>query len=299
MNKKKRLIKLFIYLFIYLALPYVMKYIITYVVPYGVLNYGIISSETTVGLLYYLIIILFRVGIIVSVILLVVGLFKILFNKPIKKVFLKTLKIFSYIYISLFFAIYVLIGNTKYTNIIIPKPVLYLYPKVETNISVKVEKPELLITTYPKYNDGWNVKVESDGDMHDKDNKYYYGLYWIEKKITNENFETGFYVEKEDAINFLEEKLSYIGLNDRERNEFIMYWLPILEDNKKSIINFDLTEEIENTNKLIIEPKPDSLLRVHMNVKKVNKKINIKEQELKSFNRTGYSAVEWGGSIIN
>ena len=48
-------------------------------------------------------------------------------------------------------------------------------------------------------------------------------------------------------------------------------------------------------NKLIIEPKSDSLLRVSIHIKKVNEKLNIKEQKLESFNRHGFTAVEWGG----
>ena len=178
------------------------------------------------------------------------------------------------------------------------KPILYLYPEKEMDISVKVKKPELLKTTYPKYNDGWNVKVKPNGDMKDEDGKYYYALYWDEDNNTKEEFKEGFYVTKENASEFLEEKLDYIGLNEKEKNEFIMYWLPILEKNGKNIVRFSFTEELQEKNEIIIEPKPDSLLRVHINIKKVNKKVNIKEQKIKPFNREGYSAVEWGGRII-
>lgn len=107
----------------------------------------------------------------------------------------------------------------------------------------------------------------------------------------------GFYVTKDSAIDFLEDKLSIIGLNDREKNEFIMYWLPILENNGKSLVYFELTSEREKSNKLIIEPKPDSLLRINMHIKKVSRKINIKEQNLVSFDRKGFVAVEWGGTM--
>ena len=74
-----------------------------------------------------------------------------------------------------------------------------------------------------------------------------------------------------------------------------MYWLPILENNKQSLVYFELTEERELNNKLIIEPTPDSLLRVNIHIKRVNKKINIKEQQLESFERVGFTAIEWGG----
>ena len=175
------------------------------------------------------------------------------------------------------------------------KPVLYLYPTKETNVTVKFEKPELLTTTYPKYINSWNVKVSPNGDMYDKDGKYYYALYWDEKRYSETDFKEGFYVEGKDAIKFLEEKLTIIGLSDKERNEFIMYWLPIMEANKKNLVYFELTKERENSNKLIITPKPDSLLRVSIHIKKVNEKVNIKEQKLTTFNRNGFVAVEWGG----
>ena len=175
------------------------------------------------------------------------------------------------------------------------KPVLYLYPEKETNVIVKFEKPNLLTTTYPKYINSWNVLVKPNGDMKDCDGKYYYALYWDEKRYNEVSFDEGFYVEGKDAIKFLEEKLTIIGLNDKERNEFIMYWLPILEKNEKNLVYFELTEERELGNKLIITPKPDSLLRVSVHIKKVNEKINIKEQKLPTFKRVGFTAVEWGG----
>ena len=177
------------------------------------------------------------------------------------------------------------------------KPVLYLYPKKETNVKVTFEKPEMLTTTYPKYINSWDVKVKPNGDMYDKNGKYYYALYWEEKKNHEVSFNEGFYVTKDNAITFLEEKLTTIGLNAKERNEFIMYWLPILEKNGQSLVYFELTEERNQYSPINISPAPDSLLRIAMHVKKVDKKVDIKEQKLKTFKRTGFVAVEWGGVI--
>ena len=176
------------------------------------------------------------------------------------------------------------------------KPILYLYPEKEMNITVNFDKEELLTTTYPKFNNEWNVLVKPDGSIYEN-GKYYYALYWEENRIKNCDFKDGFYVEKDNAIKFLEDKLTTIGLNDKERNEFIMYWLPKLEENGKSIVHFDLTDELQKENEMIINPKPDSILRVHINIKKVNNKTNIKEQKLPTFKRSGYTAIEWGGTI--
>ena len=65
----------------------------------------------------------------------------------------------------------------------------------------------------------------------------------------------------------------------KEKNEFIMYWLPKLEKNEHNLVYFELTEERQKNNELIIEPKPDSLLRMAIHVKKINGKQTIKEQK--------------------
>jgi len=179
------------------------------------------------------------------------------------------------------------------------KPVLYLYPEKETKVTVRFAHPEYLTTTYPKFNTSWEVVAKPNGDLYDVNGKYYYGLYWEENTNRIVTFDKGFYVTKENAIDFLEEKLTIIGLNDRERNEFIMYWLPILEKNDKNLVYFELTEERESFNRLEINPKPDSLLRVAIHVKKINAEVVIEEQKIPTFKRTGFTAVEWGGVLYN
>lgn len=176
----------------------------------------------------------------------------------------------------------------------IDKPVLYLYPDEDMIVSVNFEHPEYIKISYPKYDNGWQVAVKTNGDIYYND-RYYYALYWDEINQNKVDFDTGFYVEATDAINFLEEKLAIIGLTQREANEFIMYWLPVLEENKKSLVYFELTEERESYNKLIITPEPDSILRVAIHVKKVNKKVDVEEQNLPTFERHGFTVVEWGG----
>ena len=111
------------------------------------------------------------------------------------------------------------------------------------------------------------------------------------------DFSTGFYVNGNNAIKKLKEKLDYIGLNNREANEFIMYWLPILESNKHSLVYFELTDERESNNKLIINPKPDSILRINMHIKKIYDIMSIEDQKLEKFERTGFTVVEWAGTI--
>ena len=44
--------------------------------------------------------------------------------------------------------------------------------------------------------------------------------------------------------------------------------------------------------------KPDSLIRVLMEYKPLDKYIDVKEQELSTPARTGFVVVEWGGAEI-
>ncbi len=175
------------------------------------------------------------------------------------------------------------------------KPVLYLYPTMPMMIRVQFQNPNSLTTTYPKYEDCWNVFAKPNGDLYTLDSKYYYALYWEEQANHSVDFREGFYVTKESAIPFLEEKLTMIGLNDRERNEFIMYWLPVLEQNEQSLVYFELTREREFYSPLLISPKPTSLLRISMHVKKVDGYTPIRPQQFLKFDRKGFTAVEWGG----
>ena len=178
------------------------------------------------------------------------------------------------------------------------KPIIYIYPEEDMDVEVTVSNPEKFTVTYPKYEDGWKVKALTDGTLIDKNNKKYYALYWEGNGDKDNINKDGFVVKGEDSASFLEEKLEILGLNYKERNEFIMYWLPKLESNKYNYIRFKTREEIDNNMKLNINPEPDTLIRVMMEYKGLDKKIKVKEQSLTKVERKGYTVVEWGGTEI-
>ena len=177
------------------------------------------------------------------------------------------------------------------------KPIIYIYPETETAVQVSVAYPEKLSCVYPEYDDGWEVIAKPNGDLVDtKTGRNLYCLYWEGNQKQEYKFEDGFVVAGEDSAKFLEEKLAILGLTEREANEFIIYWLPKLEANKYNLIRFETAEEIEAYMPLNIEPKPDSVIRVMMDFKGLNKPTKIEEQKLETPIREGYTVVEWGGS---
>ena len=180
------------------------------------------------------------------------------------------------------------------------KPIIYIYPKEDLNVTIKVSNPELLTTTYPRYyNNGWEVFAKSDGTLYDKKTKKeYYALYWEGTNKKSEIKKDGFVVERSNTSAFLEEKLKQLGLTDREINEFIIFWLPKLDKNKYNYVRFETRKEIDSYMKLDINPKPDTIIRVWMDYKPLDKMINVEEQILETPQREGSTVVEWGGSLI-
>ena len=62
------------------------------------------------------------------------------------------------------------------------------------------------------------------------------------------------------------QKLSLIhilGLNRREANEFIVYWLPHMEGNAYNLIAFQTSSYTDHA-RLTADPAPDTVLRVFM-----------------------------------
>lgn len=179
------------------------------------------------------------------------------------------------------------------------KPIIYLYPENDTEVEVKLGNSNYLTATYPKYNNGWNVLAKPNGDLYDlTTNRYLYGLYWEGNNHIAKVQEDGFIVEGKNALEFLEEKLSILGLTEREADEFIIYWLPKLEENKYNYVRFETIEEINNYMPLEVTPTPDTVIRVLMDYKALDKPIEVKEQKLTTPERNGFTVVEWGGSII-
>ena len=180
------------------------------------------------------------------------------------------------------------------------KPVIYLYPKKTTDISVKVDFTDgNFLCTYPEYNSGWNVTAHPDGKIINKaDGLEYSYLFWDGEANVKYDMSKGFVVKGADTAAFFREKLAFLGLTPKEYNEFIVYWLPLMQNNPYNYISFQ--EEIyTNAAKLTVSPKPDTIIRVFMVYKPIEKEISVTEQVLKPTVRKGFTVVEWGGTEYN
>lgn len=179
------------------------------------------------------------------------------------------------------------------------KPIIYLYPTKTLDVSVKLGYPELITSSYPKYTTGWQVIAEPSGKLTDKTTgRELYSLYWEGKNHHTKMHTDGFVIKGSDTANFLEEKLAVLGLTAREAEEFIIYWLPVLEQNSYNYIRFETAAEINSYMPLEVTPRPDTTIRVIMNYKPLNNPIVVSEQQLTTPTRSGFTVVEWGGTEI-
>lgn len=186
-------------------------------------------------------------------------------------------------------------------NIMTAKPVIYLYPDKIQDVSVKVNFNGIIDYTYPEYNGGWNVTASPDGTIFNKaDGTTHYYLFWDgAANFRNWDLSEGFVITGSEVESFFKDVLPKLGLIDKEYNDFITYWTPILSKNPYNLISFS-TAEYEAVAPLEISPAPDYVLRVHMIYKALDEPVSVKEQELPvPSDRTGFTVVEWGGTVAD
>lgn len=183
------------------------------------------------------------------------------------------------------------------------KPVIYLYPQTPTDVKVELKLAWKIIADYPKYDyslSGWYVKANPDWNIFNyADNKNYNYLFW-EWELTqnhNWNLDKWFVVKGENIRDFLENILPKIWLSDKESDDFITYWYPKLQTNKYNLIHFS-AKEYTDLAPLKTTPNYDSILRVFMVTKALDKPIEIQKQDFSKFERKWFSVVEWWWTIV-
>lgn len=177
------------------------------------------------------------------------------------------------------------------------KPVIYLYPEEETEINVSLDLNGDLLKSAPLYRDGWTVTASPDGTLTDADGNTYEYLFWEAKLNADYDLSEGFCVKGGDVEAFLNDTLKKLGLNENETADFIDFWLPIMEKNPYNVISFQ-TDAYTDAAKLNVSPQPDTVIRVFMTWYAADQAVDIPAQELTAPDRTGFTVVEWGGSMI-
>ncbi len=181
------------------------------------------------------------------------------------------------------------------------KPVIYLYPEKSTLVDVTLEIPGEIYISIPKYpTEGWkNVLAQPSGTLTYQGQNYH-ELYYESKVKSNIKPTTGIIIPSSLLAEKLFELTGKLGLKPTEQKEFLEYWLPKLKALNKPYILFSVLTraEKESIDHVDINPKPDVFINFLAYFKGLDLPVAIEPLIIPPQpTRTGFTAVEWGGTI--
>lgn len=178
------------------------------------------------------------------------------------------------------------------------KPAIYLYSDKTINLNVKVIPNGRLTFTFPKYPvSGWDVTASSSGIVEYKNNSYPY-LWWESTSYGYAIPNNGWVVKKENVQDRISEILFAYGLNKTEVEDFVEYWLPIMEQENSSYIFFTflVDNQVNQIAKLEFSVAPESMLRLFMVYKPLDSYKEVTPLKIEKIQREGFTVIEWGGA---
>ena len=179
-------------------------------------------------------------------------------------------------------------------DITVYKPAIYLYPQETSRIKVSLSINGEITISEPEYNNGWDVVVEPGGKI---EGRYDY-LFYEARLNYLETPEEGWCVEYEYLELWMNDTLKELGLNDKESKEFKVFWLDFLPFANYYEIKLLSKEYLDLNIGLIIDPKPETIIRVMLTFSPYQNVVEIDTPIIKTPIRSGFTAVEWGGFLI-
>jgi hypothetical protein len=179
------------------------------------------------------------------------------------------------------------------------KPVIYLYPEQEQDVSVQVEPTGGFTVTDPQYGEnGWFVRATPTSDIYNYANgKTYPYLFWEGHGADYERPERGFVVAQAEVPQLLREKLMALGLNEKESDDFREFWEPKLMQSPYVFVTFVDQPTFDTIAPLTVTPAPDTVIRVFMDYVPLENPIGVEPLPITTPERRGFTVVEWGGAL--
>jgi len=188
------------------------------------------------------------------------------------------------------------------------KPAIYLYPQEDTYISIELEIDGQLTQTIPFYDDGWYVLGTPNGDIFDmrdgyiQDNPYDYLFWEAETDLSKlELPDQGWIVSKGNLEGWFSANLPLLGLNEKEKAQFMEYWLERLSESAYYELKLLSSEFLAEHATLIITPQPDTLIRVIFFFRPLDEPMDeanaLDPPVIDTPKREGFVVLEWGGIL--
>lgn len=181
------------------------------------------------------------------------------------------------------------------------KPVIYLYPTERLLVDVQIQTIGKIVVSDPFYpEEGWQrVEAYPSGQLYYQ-GKPYTELFYetlVDDLMLPQN---GIIIKTEYLQPQLENILTQLGLNAKERDAFLSWWLPHLKAVNTPYMLFSILDAAEKgrTDTVFITPKPDTFIGFIAYFKPLSKPYFVTPLILPSTpKRVGFTAVEWGGVL--
>jgi len=182
------------------------------------------------------------------------------------------------------------------------KPAIYLYPEEDTYITVKLDIDGEITTTIPPYNDDWRVFATKEGGIiNEEDGEKYDYLFWEADPNVLVLPDTGWVVAQVDLEKWFDEYLDKLGLNKKEKTQFMEYWQGRLHGGGYYEIKLLSRAFLDEHARLIITPQPDTLIRVIFHFRPLDEPMDesksLAAPVIEPPKREGFVVVEWGGIL--
>ncbi|MEY4722826.1 MAG: hypothetical protein RLZZ324_339 [Candidatus Parcubacteria bacterium] len=179
------------------------------------------------------------------------------------------------------------------------KPVIYLYPPKTQPVTVHLTPQGGFTKSEPAYEGGWNVVAHTDGSLLNlRDGKTYPYLFWEGRGGAYETPRDFWVVARADVPEFLRVTLARIGLNEKERADFMEFWLPRMTAAPWYKLGFHGTQVMDALAPMTLSAPVDSRLRILMDYQELQAPVPAHPPVLGApFARKGFTVVEWGGVL--
>lgn len=147
------------------------------------------------------------------------------------------------------------------------KPVIYTYDQLERENQVQITLPPQSKFTklIPQFSTGtsWHFTTDKNSTITVGNQTFPY-LYYstLRKDYRNNNY--GRTVKGKDIPLFLENKLTAMNFNQKEKADFLEYWLPEFEENFVYSVSFKFNEQFDPYAQLQWQHQPEKIFRVFM-----------------------------------
>jgi len=190
------------------------------------------------------------------------------------------------------------------TGIPVYKPNIYLYANDNYYINVKVYPEHWITASEPEYmlGTGWNASI-IDGSINGEGDYLFY-----EAIVPDEGFQKnyGFLIKSDNIVKDIENVLEMYGFNEKEKCDFLEYWIEKLEKDTSYIFYPQQNKEVDLVMPIVLSKEPDNIFRLWFyieplseeNAKDLNNKI-IKPDNIEKIKREGFYLIEWGGILAS